>query len=101
MSSAGTAAPVEVQLEESASDIDAVIVEGSKGHLREFYEHRATNNFGKFFDQKDIDRLARSYVSEVFRSVPGATIQVSDRIGSRVLLPGCEPIAWRAGMAPL
>ena len=98
MSSAGTAAPVEVQLEEIASDIDAVIVEGSKGHLREFYEHRATNNFGKFFDQKDIDRLARSYVSEVFRSVPGATIQVSDRIGNRVLLRGCKPIVWLDGM---
>ncbi len=98
MSSAGTAAPVEVQLEEIASDIDAVIVEGSKGHLREFYEHKATNNFGKFFDQKDIDRLARSYVSEVFRSVPGATIQVSERIGNRVLLRGCKPIVWLDGM---
>lgn len=98
MSPAGTAAPVEVQLEEIASDIDAVIVEGSKGHLREFYEHKATNNFGKFFDQKDIDRLARSYVSEVFRSVPGATIQVSERIGNRVLLRGCKPIVWLDGM---
>ena len=28
-----------------------VIVEGSKGHLKEFYEHKATNNFGKFFER--------------------------------------------------
>jgi hypothetical protein len=98
MSSAGMAAPVEVQLEEVASDLDVVIVEGSKGHLREFYDHKATNNFGKFFDQKDIERLARSYVSEVFRSVPGATIQVSERIGNRVLLRGCKPTVWLDGM---
>lgn len=98
MSSAGVAAPVEVQLEEVASDIDVVIVEGSKGHLREFYEHKATNNFGKFFEQKDIERLARSYVSEVFRTVPGATIQASERIGNRVLLRGCKPIVWLDGM---
>ena len=50
MSAAGFASPVEVVLEKIASDIDVVIVEGSKGHLREFYEHRATNSFGKFFD---------------------------------------------------
>ena len=53
MSPAGVVAPVEVELEEVASDIDMVFVEGSKGHLKEFYEHKATNNFGKFFERKD------------------------------------------------
>jgi hypothetical protein len=98
MSTAGVAAPVEIELEEVASDIDAVIVEGSKGHLGEFYEHKATNNFGKFFEQKDIERLARSYVSEVFRFVPGATVEASERTGNRVLLRGCKPMIWVDGV---
>lgn len=99
MSPAGVvAAPVEVALEEIASDMDAVIVEGSKGHLREFYEHKATNNFGKFFDRKDIDRLARSYASEVLRGVPGARLEASEQTGNRILLRGCKPIVWVDGM---
>jgi hypothetical protein len=98
MSTTGVAAPVEIALEEVPSDIDAVIVEGTKGHLREFYEHKGTNNFGKFFEQKDIQRLARSYVSEVFRSVPGATLEASERIGSRVFLRRCKPTIWVDGI---
>ncbi len=98
MSAAGTADPAEIQLEEVASDIASVIVEGSKGHLDEFYQHKATNNFGKFFEQKDIQRLARSYVSEVFRSVPGATLEASERTGNRVLLRGCKPTIWVDGV---
>lgn len=101
MSPAGVAAPVEVELEEIASDIDAVIVEGSKGRLREFYEHKATNNFGKFFERKDIERLGRAYASEVLRTVPGATLQASERTGNRVLLRGCKPIVWLDGMRML
>ena len=88
---------IEFQLEEIASDIDAVIVEGSKGHLREFYEHKATNNFGKFFDRKDIERKAPGFVSELMRTVPGATLSVSERHGNRILLRGCPPIVWIDG----
>ena len=101
MSSTGLAPPVEVQLEEIASDIDVVIVEGSNGHLREFYEHKATNNFGKFFERKDIERLGRGYVSEVLRTVPGATLAGSELTGNRVLLRGCKPIVWLDGMRVL
>ncbi len=97
MSPAGVATPVEVELVEIASDLDAVLVEGSKEHLREFYEHKATNNFGKFFERKDIDKLARSYASEVLRSVPGARLEASET-GNRVLLRGCKPIVWFNGM---
>lgn len=98
MSPGGTADMVEIRLEEVPSDIASVIVEGSKGHLEEFYQHKATNNFGKFFEQKDIQRLARSYVSEVFRSVPGATLEASERTGNRVLLRGCRPMIWVDGV---
>ncbi len=97
----GATALVEFQLEEIASDIDAVIVEGSKGHLREFYEHKATNSFGKFFDRKDIEKKARANVSELLRTVAGATLSASERQGNRVLLRGCRPTVWIDGTRAL
>ena len=90
--------PIEIQLEEIASDIDAVLVEAGQDRLREFYEHKATNNFGKFFERKDIEKLARQYSSEVLRVVPGARLEASERNGNRVLLRGCKPIVWIDGM---
>jgi hypothetical protein len=97
MSPTGVTAPVEIALEEIPSDVAAVIVEGSKGHLKEFYEHKATNNFGKFFEQKDIEKRNPAYVSELLRTVSGASIASSDRIGNRVLLRGCKPTVWLDG----
>jgi hypothetical protein len=90
--------PVEIQLEEIASDIDDVVVEAGQDRLREFYEHKANNNFGKFFERKDIEKLARQYSSEVLRVVPGARLEASERNGNRVLLRGCKPIVWIDGM---
>ncbi len=101
MSAGGFASPVEVVLEEVASDIDLVVIEGSKGHLREFYEHKATNSFGKFFDRKDIERKAPGLVSELLRTVPGATMSVSERHGNRILLRGCQPTVWMDGTRAL
>lgn len=98
MSPTGVAAPVEISLEEIASDVAAVIVEGSKGHLKEFYEHKATNNFGKFFDQKEIEKRNPAYLSELMRTVAGASIASSERVGNRVLLRGCKPTVWLDGM---
>jgi carboxypeptidase family protein len=98
MSPAGVASPVEVELEEIANDIDAVIVESSKGHLKEFYEHKATSNFGKFFERKDIDQRKPAYLSEMLRTVSGAQLSASERIGNRVLLRGCKPMVWLDGM---
>ena len=41
---AGSTPSVEVELEEIPSDISSVLVEGSQGHLQEFYEHKASSN---------------------------------------------------------
>jgi len=90
--------PIEIQLEEIASDIDDVLVEAGQDRLREFYEHKANNNFGKFFERKDIEKLARQYSSEVLRVVPGARLEASERNGNHVLLRGCKPIVWIDGM---
>src|SRR6266550_3584500 len=98
MSAAGVATPVEVELEEIASDIASVIVEGSKGHLQEFYEHKANSNFAKFFERKDIERRNPIYLSELLRTVAGASLYASERTGNRVLLRDCKPMVWVDGM---
>jgi hypothetical protein len=94
---AGSAPAVEVQLEEIPSDISSVIVEGSKGHLQEFYEHKANSNFAKFYERKDIERQNPVYLSEMLRTIAGANI-ASDRAGNRILLRNCKPMVWVDGM---
>jgi len=93
----GAASEVEVSLDEIASDISAVIVESSKGHLDEFYERKANNNFAKFFETKDIRARNPLYLSEIVRTVGGATIETKG-IGNRILLRGCQPMVWVDGM---
>jgi len=90
--------PVDFELDEIASDIASVVVEGSKGHLDEFYGRKATNNFGKFFEQKDIEKRHPLYLSELLRNVAGASLQSSQRSGNNVLLRECKPMVWLDGM---
>jgi hypothetical protein len=93
----GVAAPVEVELEEIASDIAAVVVEGSKGHLQEFYDHMANSNFAKFFERKDIEKRNPLYLSELLRSVAGASVYAKGA-GNRIMLRDCKPMVWVDGM---
>ena len=97
VSPAGVAAPVEVELEEIPSDIASVIVESSKQHLEEFYQRKATNSFGKFFEKKDIERRNPFYLSEMVSTVSGASIS-SKGAGNRISLRGCQPMVWVDGM---
>lgn len=98
VSAAGVASPVEVKLEEIPSDIAAVLVEGSKGHLQEFYEHKANSNFAKFFERKDIEKRNPIYLSELLRTVAGASLYASERTGNRIMLRDCKPMVWVDGM---
>ena len=93
----GVADPVEVELEEIPSDISAVLVESSKQHLQEFYDHKAHNNFATFFEGKDIERRNPLYLSEMMRTVAGASVS-SSGAGNRILLRGCHPTVWVDGM---
>jgi hypothetical protein len=95
---AGVVPSVEVELEEIPSDIASVIVESSKQHLEEFYEHKAHNNFATFFERKDIERRNPLYLSEMVRTVAGANVS-SSGAGNRILLRGCHPVVWVDGMA--
>jgi len=94
---AGTSPTLEVELEEIPSDITSVIVESSKQHLEQFYRRKATNNFGKFFERKDIQRRNPLYLSEMVSTVAGASI-ASTGAGNRILLRGCQPMVWVDGM---
>ena len=89
---------MEVSLEEIAADLDPVTVDASSGRMAEFTDHRANSSFGHFFDQRDIARLKPRFTSELFRSIPGATVQVASGIGNRVLLRGCKPRIWVNGV---
>ncbi len=90
--------PFDFSLQEVPSDVAEVIVEGSKGHLEEYYNHKANNNFAKFFDQKEIERRHPAFLSELMRTVPGASIYASERTGNRIMLRDCKPMVWLDGM---
>lgn len=93
----GVAAPVEVELKEIPSDISSVIVESSKQHLEQFYQHKANNNFAKFFEMTDIQKRNPFYLSEMVSMVSGATVS-SAGAGNHILLRGCKPMVWVDGM---
>jgi len=88
---------VEVVMNAIPSELASVVVEESKQHLAEFYDRKATSNFAKFFDQKDIKKRNPLYVSDLLRTVAGATVS-SAGAGNQILLRGCKPMVWIDGM---
>jgi hypothetical protein len=90
--------PFDFHLREIPSDVAEVVVEGAKGHLDEFYDHRTNNNFAKFFDRKEIEKRHPVFLSDLLRTVPGASIYASERSGNRVMLRDCKPMVWLDGM---
>ena len=87
-----------LQMTEVPSEVAEVIVEGSKGHLQEFYEHKANNNFAKFFERKDIEKQNPAFLSELLRSVAGASLSASPRSGNAITMRNCKPMVWVDGM---
>jgi Carboxypeptidase regulatory-like domain len=94
---AATTSPMEVKLDQIPSDLSSVVVESSKEHLAEFYSRKDHNNFATFFEKKDIQKRNPIYLSEMLRTVAGATIS-SVGAGNRILLRGCQPMVWVDGM---
>ncbi|MEA2706577.1 MAG: hypothetical protein QOH22_1365 [Gemmatimonadaceae bacterium] len=89
---------LELALEEIAADLDPVTVDASSGRMAEFTNHRQNSSFGHFFDQRDIQKIAPRFTSELFRAIPGAALSVASGIGNRVLLRGCRPRIWVNGV---
>lgn len=92
------AEPLELALETVATDVEPVIVDASGGRMAEFQDHRQQSIFGRFFDQKDIQKLSPRFVSDLFRNVPGATVQTGSGFGNSVRLRGCKPRIWVNGV---
>jgi hypothetical protein len=90
--------PMQISLESVASDLDTVTVEAMRGRMEEFYNHKNNSSFGYFGDQPEIKKRAPRYVSELFRTIPGARVQVSRRIGNTITLRGCQPRIWVDGV---
>jgi hypothetical protein len=90
--------PMQIALESVASDLDTVTVEAMRGRMEEFYNHKNNSSFGYFIDQPEIKKRAPRFVSELFRTIPGARIQVSRRIGNTITLRGCQPRIWVDGV---
>ncbi|MFL5554825.1 MAG: carboxypeptidase regulatory-like domain-containing protein [Gemmatimonadaceae bacterium] len=89
---------LEVALVAVAEEIEPVTVDANSGRMAEFTDHRQNSSFGHFFDQKDIQRMSPRFVSELFRNVPGAKIEVASGVGNRVFLRGCRPRIWVNGV---
>jgi hypothetical protein len=98
VNASSTSRPVDVLLQTVATEVGEVLVEGEDVKLHEFYERRSHNNFGKYFDGDEIMKRDPRLMSEILRTVPGASIGASTRIGNRVLLRGCKPTIWVNGM---
>jgi Carboxypeptidase regulatory-like domain/TonB-dependent Receptor Plug Domain len=97
--SAATAMPsVAFVLDLLAADVAPVIVNSGAGRLSEFYGHKASTSFGRFFEQADIEKRRGGQVSELFRSVPGVTIIAMNGIGNAIRVRGCQPTLWVDGI---
>jgi hypothetical protein len=96
---AGTAmTTLALVLETVAGDVAPVVVEGSDSRLDVFYAHKRQSSFGRFIERTEIERRGPVYLSELFRTIPGATVKVSGRAGNVVRLRGCQPLIWLDGI---
>ena len=98
LNAATTKDPFEILLTPVATDVEAVTIEGATGKLQAFNARRVRNNFGYFFDQNDIRRKGPRYVSELFRTIPGARLMASRRAGNVLELRNCTPRIWLDGV---
>jgi carboxypeptidase family protein/TonB-dependent receptor-like protein len=84
------------------TDIDGMVVRGtiddSKGRLIEFYQHKAQNRFGYFFERAEIERRSPAHVSELLRQLRGVHLSPAGTLGNAVRLRGCRPMVWLNGL---
>lgn len=100
---AGTVVPLDVTLARVAVTLTPVVVRGRTeltGWRQGFYQRKDVGN-GHFFTREDIEKRNPSLMTDMFRVIPGVTIQPSQGIirnqlrfrGSR----GCAPLTWLDG----
>ena len=90
--------PLAVVLQVIPGDVAPVLVEGIDSRLEAFYTHKRQSNFGRFIEQTEIERKGPVFISELFRTVAGASVRPSGRFGNIVRLRGCQPMIWVDGI---
>ena len=95
----GQHTPMEITLAIIPEELANVLVTGSSGRLNEFFQRRQQRAaFGHFFDQEDIRRKGPRVASDLFRSVPGASIKTNpDAGGNTIRIRNCQPMVWLDG----
>ena len=83
-----------VVLETLPSEVAPVVVKSGGGRLDLFYQHRKENAFGRFIDRDEIEKSRVRLTSDLFRTVPGASLRASRRYGNTIRLRGCQPTVW-------
>jgi hypothetical protein len=94
--------PIIIVLDPNPAELGTVKVQEMAAEqdqrLREFHARKATNSFGRYFEQSDIERRHPQYLSELLRTIPGVTLAPSSRGGFAVHLRGCSPLVWVDGV---
>ena len=90
--------PLALILQSVASEVAPVFIEGADSRLDAFYLHKRQSNFGRFIELAEIERRGPVYLSELFRTIPGASVKPSSHAGNVVRLRGCQPMIWLDGM---
>ncbi len=84
----------------SLAEIDVVAPEEEMaGWLREFYQRRRSNSFGRYFTRQTIQDAGKYHMSELLRMTPGVTLAPGRRFGYVVRMRGCRdaPMIWLDG----
>lgn len=95
---ASIANPLSFTLQTVPTDVASVLVEGTDPRLDVFYMHKRQSSFGRFIEGSEIERKGPVYLSELFRTIPGASVRASGRVGNVVRLRGCQPMIWLDGI---
>lgn len=103
---AGRTVPLDVTLARAAVSLTPVVVRGRSdltGWRAGFYQRRDVGS-GHFFTKDDIDKRNPSNMSDMFRMIPGVTVQPSQGMIRNQLRfrnqRNCAPLTWLDG-APL
>ena len=98
INAAVAATPLAFVLQTVAGDVSPVLVEGTDNRLDVFHAHKRQSSFGRFIEQAEIERRGPVYLSDLFRTIPGASVKASGRAGNVVRLRGCQPMIWLDGI---
>jgi hypothetical protein len=81
-------------LETLPAEVATVLVTSGSSRLDQFNDHRKHYAFGRFIDRAEIEKTNVRLASDLFRSIPGASLRTSRRYGNTIRLRGCQPIVW-------